>query len=309
MRTFKAIVLAIFFVLLTTATASADDFEKIVAEGFKHYNDGDFDGAIEKFFEAKFIKDEPELIYNIARSYDKKGECISAQKHYEQFLARGDAPEETMEKARGHLERLGVCSTEGTLSLACAPAESTVTIDGNPLGPCAQYQLEQGTHVLIVQAEGYKPINREVVINPDQVEALTFQLEYIEPLHDPTPTDIAGPTNWLALGLIGGGAAFILTAAVVDQINYHGNAKELEKYPVGDSRRDDYEDSYEINQSIMWICGGIGLAAAITGSIFLATDIGMAESNAAVDPSTGYSWSLSPTVNDEGLGGRVEFIF
>src|SRR5690606_21348260 len=144
--------------------AMADDFEAIVAEGMRYYGEGNYDAAIEKFFKAKLLRDEPELIYNIARSDDKKGDCNAAKRHYEMFVKRKDAPKPTAEETQGYADPLGECPTTRTMTYAWTPAVALVSANGNPHGVCGQYKLGEGSYALIVTAEGIKPADRRVEI-------------------------------------------------------------------------------------------------------------------------------------------------
>jgi len=300
------VALLLLISIVISGPAFADEFDQILGSALKYYSEGDYDNAIEKFFEAKLLKDEPELVYNIARAYDKKGDCQAAQKHYSQFLARSDAPAETAKKAKSYLEALGECPTKGTLALACDPPSAQVQIDGNPMGPCGRYELEQGDRVLIISAPGYKPQDKKLTITAGQVEATTVNLEISEPAGGGI-VDKDGPstTNWLAIGTLSGGAALIVATVIVDQINLSGNAKELEKLPQGDPRRADFEDKFSTNQAIMYVTGGLGVAAIVAGTIFWAADIGASSESAALSTGDDFTWTLSPAVSHEGDVGAV----
>jgi len=300
LATILALVLA--FTSLSS-TAHADDFAKIVSEGMKAYNEENYDVAIEKFFEAKLLNDAPELVYNIARAYHKKGRCDLAQKHYDQFLARGDAPDKLVKKAKGHSESLGECPTEGTLALTCLPKDANVQIDGNEMGACGKFELEQGRHVLVVTAPGHKPADREVMIEPGQVEATTVSLEIAQTA---PPPDEGGGFNWLGFSLVTVGVGLITGAIVIDVVNQE-NLDELDSLPKGDPDRTSFEDAHATNQALIWTFGSIGIAAAATGTVLWIMGIG--DGSGGDEAADAGDWNLAPTVTSQGGGAALHVTF
>ena len=84
-------VLAIAFVLLCSATASAQqkpDVSALEASGNKHFELAEYDAAITDFKEAFRISDEPGFLYNIAQAYRLKRDCREASTFYKTYLRR-----------------------------------------------------------------------------------------------------------------------------------------------------------------------------------------------------------------------------
>ncbi|MDX9719438.1 MAG: PEGA domain-containing protein [Myxococcota bacterium] len=278
--------------------ARAQSFEDVVAQGLKFYEEGNFDAAIEKFFAAKMMRDEPDLIYNIARSYDKKADCAAASKYYEQFLARPDAATELRSKARKYLSDLGSCELTGTLTLSCYPENVLVTINEQPMGPCGSYKLEEGEYRLQLSAEGFKAQERTVTIVAARSGSVSVSLEYIEP-----GSIAAGDGSSSKLGaviLIAGGSALVLSSVVLDLVNYGVNAVELDKYALGDPRRVEFEDSYESYQVGMWVTGAVGVAALAGGILWYVLDS---------DEGSGARFGVAPALAQGGGGAVLSWQF
>ncbi|MCK6551605.1 hypothetical protein L6R52_37580 [Myxococcota bacterium] len=67
-------------------TAEAPTFESYVADALEHYKNRRYPEAIVAFEKAYELRAEPELVYNIARSYEKSLKRAEAIAAYERFL-------------------------------------------------------------------------------------------------------------------------------------------------------------------------------------------------------------------------------
>jgi len=68
--------------------------------GLQHYQQGNYDAAIESFMEAFALLENPGLLFNIAQAYRLKQDCAHAQEYYARYVAA--APESAL---RGGVER------------------------------------------------------------------------------------------------------------------------------------------------------------------------------------------------------------
>lgn len=71
----------------TVASAQSDQFDALVQDGMSHYRARRYDQAIEKFEAAYAVSPQPELIYNVARAYEKSLKRDEAMAAYERFLS------------------------------------------------------------------------------------------------------------------------------------------------------------------------------------------------------------------------------
>lgn len=79
--------LAVSTVAGADAYAQNEDFNAVVQEGMRHYRARQYDQAIDKFEAAYAISPQPELIYNVARAYEKGLKRDEAMAAYERFLS------------------------------------------------------------------------------------------------------------------------------------------------------------------------------------------------------------------------------
>jgi tetratricopeptide (TPR) repeat protein len=94
---------------LPAQAQDSDAYRKLIAEATRLAYEKKYDEAIGKYFEAKTIQPDPVLDYNIARCYDKMGNCESATRHYNMVLDSEDAAPEDRTSAEKYLVDLGEC--------------------------------------------------------------------------------------------------------------------------------------------------------------------------------------------------------
>ena len=100
--------------------------------GSKAYVERRYRAAIEKFVEAYAIDHDPNLLFNIARSYEKLGELGAAIEKYQAFIAAPGADTEGRLKAKASISELDALEAQGGTSQG-AP------VDGAP-APAPQPQ-------------------------------------------------------------------------------------------------------------------------------------------------------------------------
>jgi hypothetical protein len=119
MRDVRVWILAVTVALCSLpSVAFADDteaFRDTITEATKLAYEGKFDAAIIKYIEAKTLRDDPVIDYNIARCYHKKGDCKAAMAAYKTFVSRVDAAEADVEAAQDYLVELGDCGVEAPI--------------------------------------------------------------------------------------------------------------------------------------------------------------------------------------------------
>jgi len=99
--------------------------------GARAYNGRNYRVAIEKFVEAYAIDHDPNLLFNIARAYEKLGEIDAASEKYEAFLKAPGADTEGRLKAKASLAELEKLREQGATSPpgSASPAEGAVAPD------------------------------------------------------------------------------------------------------------------------------------------------------------------------------------
>jgi tetratricopeptide (TPR) repeat protein len=103
------------------AQEEPDKLRALIAEATRLAVEGQYDEAIDRYFEAKTIRDDPRLDFNIARCYHKKGDCPSAVQFYKAVRARSDADPQDTADADRYLKALGQCPVQGPEEVVVAP--------------------------------------------------------------------------------------------------------------------------------------------------------------------------------------------
>jgi tetratricopeptide (TPR) repeat protein len=109
------------------AQESADDSRaaqaiKLSDEGNAFYRAHEYRKAIEKFVEAYAVDKDPNLLFNIARSYEAIGDATSATEKYEEFLAKPGGDIQARQKAETSLRQNRERKAAGTGPSAAQPA-------------------------------------------------------------------------------------------------------------------------------------------------------------------------------------------
>lgn len=111
-------------------------------------------------------------------------------------------------------------------------------------------------------------------------------------------------TNWLAWGLIGGGAVMLVAIIPVALVN-RGNAEQLDAMADNHPDRPSFEDAITRNEVAMQVLGALGAITFGVGLTFLLLDVGISTDDDGGTADLQLSPSLSP--NNLGLQLRVRF--
>jgi hypothetical protein len=118
------------------ADAPAARISELNESGAKAYAERNYRTAIEKFVEAYAIDHDPNLLFNIARCYEKLGDAAAAIEKYEAFIAAPGADTEGRLKAKASLRELRELERQGGASSATA-SDATPEPDGPSPDPAA----------------------------------------------------------------------------------------------------------------------------------------------------------------------------
>ncbi len=100
--------------LLAPAQAVAQDkreetFRQLIAEATKLAFEGKYDDAITKYIEAKTLQPDPLIDYNIARCYQKLGQCEAAKRFFQVVIDDKKTDAETRAQSERYVQELGAC--------------------------------------------------------------------------------------------------------------------------------------------------------------------------------------------------------
>lgn len=216
-------------VLLAATPAAAEDEEKgkeLAGEAMGHYNDGEFEAALESFRKA-------EAVYPAAQVLRMKGYTLMA---LENWLEAAEAIEAALksdykplvprdaEHAEDQLKK--VLEHLAVVELRSNAPSSKVTIDGQtPRKLPTTIRLLPGAHRFVVEAPGHETVERQEDLEAGEHD-LAFDLTILdadapepEPLDEPEPEPAPEPDEPTDLfGWFGGQGPIGLTAMGVGAV-------------------------------------------------------------------------------------------
>jgi tetratricopeptide (TPR) repeat protein len=90
-------------------TSKEQRARELDAQGARLYDLAEYDRAIEAFKEAYLLTENPSLLYNIAQTYRRKGDCEHAALFYRNYL-RSRPKAADREKIEGRIAEMDACS-------------------------------------------------------------------------------------------------------------------------------------------------------------------------------------------------------
>ncbi len=80
--------------------------EELSQKGAVHYRNGEYDQALSAFTEAYELSPVANLLYNIAKIWERKDDMQKAMEYYEKFIVAGDADPDVRAKALQRMKEL-----------------------------------------------------------------------------------------------------------------------------------------------------------------------------------------------------------
>jgi hypothetical protein len=229
-------------------------------QGAQAYNDSRYSQAAEYFLDAHRAYPMPQLLFNVAKSYDKLGAQSSALAYYRDYLRQlANAPDASDVGIRvRELEAILAQRGVQQLSIITEPARALVAIDSTPVGVTPfTGDTWPGDHRLTLTLDGHKELTNIITVKATQAQDFLFTLE-----RSPAPsTEQQGATKakskerahvsavtWLVLGT---GTAALGTTLIVEM---------AQKNTTGLTRTGAF-------------FGGVGLTASLLGGLLLHLDL------------------------------------
>lgn len=140
--------------LTPTARALSD-------EALRHYQQGEFDAAVESFMGAFALSNNPGLLFNVAQSYRLKGDCEHARDYYQRYL--GAAPETPLKPSlERRVAEMEACLKSRGKTAAVGPADTARGPDAGAITTPASPPLP-ATPVLVSPKPEPSPSRRAAV--------------------------------------------------------------------------------------------------------------------------------------------------
>ena len=239
--------------------------------GVSQAQEGNYTAARDSFVEAYRIFPHPSILLNLGIARAHTGEWLEAEQDLVRFLA-DDGGAQPGELASARAELAQARSHLGTFRLRVAPDGARATLDAKPIalisGGVVDVRTTRGSHDLVVEAEGYAAIDRQIVVMSERAPNvnITLRLAGAE-----VPRSSSGGTErtvgWL---LVGGGivAAAIGTYAGLQAISLANNYNTpgSGSYQVASTKA--HGLVFRTSADVSFLCA-LGLAG--TGAYFLLT--------------------------------------
>lgn len=243
-------------------------------EAHARFERGDYAGALELFQQTYAIRPEPEVMFNIALTQERLGQCEAARTSYRDYLAGAEAANHP--RAREQLERLDETCTPAPVS---PPPEATA--------PAAAPAVDPGAVEVSVRPP------------PPAPPADTVAAQPIAPV-GAEPPDSASSTRqilgWAALGV----ATVALGTAVYFEVE---RRKEQDAYNdikgAADPPKDqggqasDHYSAHNRYRTLAWTTATAAGILAVTGGVLLLYDPSGAATAGGAPSKLGFALSAT----------------
>jgi len=167
-----------------TGTARADDDARersraAFRRGVAQAQDGNYVAARDSFLEAYKIFPHPSILLNLGIARAHTGEWLEAEQDLVHFLADdGGAQPDELTSARAELGQTR--SHLGTFRLRVSPDGARAMLDARPIalipGAFIDVRTTRGSHDLYVDADGFTPLDQQVVVAAERAPNLDITL-------------------------------------------------------------------------------------------------------------------------------------
>ena len=229
-------------------------------QGAQAYNESRYSQAAEYFLDAHKVYQAPQLLFNVAKAYDKLGVPSSALTYYRDYLRQLTNAPDAAEVGTRVRELEAALALRGVqqLSIITDPARALLTIDGTPVGVTPWTgETWPGDHRLTVLHDGNKELTTVITVYAVRAQDFLFTLERAPATASEKERALASARNapshvstltWLVLGT---GTAALGTTLLVEM---------AQKNSTGLTRTGAF-------------FGGIGITASLLGGVLLHLDL------------------------------------
>ena len=259
----------------------------LMQEGARHYKNGEYEEALEKFQAAHRAFANPRILFNLGQAYRGLGRYVDSIESFQRFLADAtDAPASARAAATKAVDDLR--SKVAFVELSCNLAGAEVSVDGRAKGETPLFEniaLLPGPHQLLVEKPGARPYTNKLVAIRGTRQKLEVVLEPI-PAAPPPPVVVAPPpppvreapalmrpalARKLGIGLAAGGVAAI-GVGLVFGTKAHADAQQIKEQCAQSCSAADIHpvDAQRLSHGrLQWIFLGTGVAALAGASAVL----------------------------------------
>ncbi len=229
-------------------------------KGAQAYNDSRYSQAAECFLDAHRVYPAPQLLFNVAKAYDKLGMSSSAMAFYRDYLRHLPSAPDANEVGNRVRELEAVLAQRGVqqLTVLTTPTRALVAVDAIPVGVTPWTgETWPGEHRFAVTLDGHKPLETLITVDAVRARDFSFELERVTPSNTAQQGGIApaarsspqvSTLTWLVLGA---GTAALGTTLALEMAS---------KNTSGLTRTGAF-------------FGGVGITASVLGGLLLHLDL------------------------------------
>jgi len=283
---------------------SADQKQKLAAlidAAKKEYDVGNFESSLESFQRGYDIYPHPDILYRMGLCYERLGEDAAAVRLYREFLEKvPNAPERPrIEKTITIIESR---ISRSEIRISTDPEGAVVYIDDKANGVAAytptSLPVSPGNYRIIVEKEGFEPLEELVSVESGQTLQLRYQLNpgKLE-AKKPDASAPSNPNTPKVVALVAVGAA----SGIASAIFFNGYSKASSDLEILDRKKAADQNSvsrqeYDDTQSSMYtnLSLGIVTAGVATGAFVWAYILWNDEPTQVAMPTMG--WQEGPQV-------------
>jgi outer membrane receptor protein involved in Fe transport len=157
-----------------------DEAELHFRIGIQHFETGDYQGALEHFLASNRLSPNPNVRFDIARSYERLGAYPEAFRYFVEAL-RDETAEEARRGIRESIQRL--TPHVAIISVETRPPGATLFLDRTNLGSWgtspAMLGVREGRYLVIAELAGHVPESTVVDAHPGRTIPVTLELRAI----------------------------------------------------------------------------------------------------------------------------------
>jgi len=181
---------------------------KLLEQGNRLSNDGEYVEALEKFRAAHDIYPSPKLLLNIGTMLRQLGRNVEAADIYEKYLHDPESDPKQREFLTRTLDEIN--SVVGHMHITVDPKDAAVSLDGAALivpAEGADVRVEPGTHKIVGEKKGFPPALTTISLKRGETRTVELKLLPTPVIVKTNPLQIAGIVSLsvATLGFIGAG--------------------------------------------------------------------------------------------------------
>lgn len=153
-------------------------------QGVQAYNESRYYQAASHFSDAYRVFPTPQLLFNVAKAYDKLGVPSSALSSYRDYLRKIPDASDAVDVGNRVHELESTLAQRGVqqLSVLTTPPRALLAVDGTPVGITPWTgETWPGEHRLTVTLDGHKVLTTPITVDALRAQDFSFDLERAKP--------------------------------------------------------------------------------------------------------------------------------